>query len=939
MRPYRSRAPWSALALILATAGAAETQQRPTLEPADYAKWENLGGGSLSPDGRYFAYTISRVDADGELRIRNMATDSQHVVPYGRNPAFSDDGRWFAYSIGHSEKELKAAEKSKTTLHAKVALVDLRTNQTTIIDDIASFEFNGDGRFVTLRGYAAKDQKHRGMPLLVRDLASARQLTFGNVAEFAWQDEAGSLLALTIDGETKVGNGVQLYDAATGVITTLDSDTAAYKGLAWRDDAAADLAVFKVRPDSAYEGDGHIVLAWQQLDRPNPVATVFDPKTMPGLPADTRVVDFRAIEWAENGGTIYLGIQDWQRKPGKEPTVAEGDSAPAADAKTPAAPNGAAADEEKPGVEVWHAGDVDIMPQQKVRADFDRRRNYLVAWHLADGRFVEIGNELTEDANVVEGAGIAIAMDATPYEREGMFGPSYRDLYVVDTRTGERTRFKERVQFSYGASPEGKYALYAQDGNYFVYDIAKRTHTNITQGVATQFADVEDDHTVPEKPMFGNGGWTPGDRSVLLYDKYDVWEVAPDGSKATNLTNGAADRVRHRIVRLDFEDRTVDPSQPVYVALYGETTKKYGYGMLQRGRPVVRSVWQDANVTRLTKADDADVFSYLVQSFSDSPDFFVGSGSLADAEQVTATNPFQNDYAWSSKSELIDFENAHGVDLQAALHYPANYEPGRTYPMIVYIYEITSNQIHNYQAPSERSAYNATVWTQNGYFVLRPDIVYRDRNPGLSAVDALVPAVKAAVATGMIDESKVGLIGHSWGGYQTAFVPTQTDIFAAAVAGAPLTELYTMYLSIYWNTGGTDARIFEISQGRMEVPPWEDLESYLANSPVHHIQNLKTPMLVTFGDKDGAVDWHQGIVMYNAARRENKDLVMLVYEGENHGLAKKPNQIDYHRRVMEWFNHYLKDQPAPDWIKNGVPFLKKDQEKRVITTTTRPISN
>jgi dienelactone hydrolase len=939
MRPNRTRAAWNALALLSVVSGVGQAQQKPTLEPADYAKWETLGFGSLSPDGQWIAYPINRVDADGELRVRNVKTDSQRIVAYATNPAFSDDGRWLAYSIGHSQKEVKAAEKSKTTLHARIGLVDLRTGETTIIDDIASFQFNGDGRFVVLRGYGAKDQKHKGMPLLVRDLASGRQTTFGNIAEYAWQDEAGALLALTIDGETKVGNGVQLYDAATGVITTLDSDTALYKGLVWRDDAA-DLAVFKVRPDSAYEGDGHVVLAWQALDGRNHTRTVFDPRTMAGMPADTRVVDFRPLEWAEGGGTVYLGIQAWERKPEGESKAAATDSvSPAAEA----APNDSAGaradvDEEKPGVEVWHAGDVDIMPEQKVRAEFNKRRNYLVAWHVAAGRFVEVGNELTEDANVVAGQAFAVATDATPYEREGMFGPRYRDLYVVDTKTGERTRIKERVQFSYGASPGGRYVLYAQDGHYYAYDVAQRTHTNITQAIATHFVDVKDDHPVPEKPPFGVGGWTPDDRSVLLYDEFDVWEISPDGSNATNLTNGTADQVRHRIVRLDSEERTVDPSRPVYVALYGEKTKKYGYGTMQRGRPAERQVWLDANVSRLTKADDADVFAYVVQTFSDSPDYFVGSGRLSDARQVSETNPFQRDYAWSPKADLIDFQNARGVALQAGLQYPANYEPGRKYPMVVYIYEITSNQMHNYSVPSERSPYNPAVWTQEGYFVLRPDIVYRDRNPGLSAVDALVPAVQAAVATGMIDETKVGLIGHSWGGYQTAFVPTQTDIFAAAVAGAPLTELYTMYLSIYWNSGGTDARIFEISQGRMEVPPWEDLQSYLANSPVHHIENLKTPMLVTFGDKDGAVDWHQGIVMYNAARRENKDLVMLVYEGENHGLAKKPNQIDYHRRIMEWFNHYLKDEPAPDWIKSGVPFLKKDLEKRVITTT-RPVSN
>jgi dienelactone hydrolase len=207
--------------------------------------------------------------------------------------------------------------------------------------------------------------------------------------------------------------------------------------------------------------------------------------------------------------------------------------------------------------------------------------------------------------------------------------------------------------------------------------------------------------------------------------------------------------------------------------------------------------------------------------------------------------------------------------------------------MIVYFYEITSNTVHNYSVPSETSAYNPTVFTQNGYFVLRPDIVYRDRNPGVSAVEALVPAVQTVVDMGLVDPDRVGIVGHSWGAYQTTFAVTQTDMFSAAVAGAPLTNLISMYLSIYWNTGGTDARIFEISQGRMEVPFWQDAESYIANSPVFHIENMNTPLLVAFGTEDGAVEFNQGVELYNAARRAGKDMVMLVYEGENHSLAKE----------------------------------------------------
>jgi len=908
----------SLLLIALVVGVPAAAQQKPILTPEDYGRFENLGFGTLSPDGAWLSVVISRVNEENELRIHQTSSDSVVVVKYGAQASFSEDGRWAAYIIGYSQKERDAAQKADRTLHSRLGLLDLRTGQVAEVKDIASFSFSGDGRWLSMRGYPLKDQKHKGADVIVRDLATGTHTPFGDISESEWQDE-GHLLALVVDAETKAGNSVRIYNPSSGVLQTLDSDTAGYKGLTWRRESD-DLAVLRIRNDSTREGATHSVLAWTGLSGNKRAAHVLDPATADGFPGAMRIVDFRQLSWARQSPTLLFGLQDWEPK--EKPA---GDSAQA----TPA-------DDEKPGVEIWHAQDVDIMPEQKVRAQRDRERNYLAAWHPLRKTFVQVANELTENATLARRGTIALATDQTPWERERMFGPVYNDLWVVDVMTGDRTKIKDRIQYSFGASPTGRYVLYLENDHYWVYDVTKQTHTNITRSVPTSFVNVEDDHTVEQKPPFGPAGWTPGDATVLLYDKYDVWEVAPDGAKAARLSNGAEDRVRHRFVFLDADEDFRDVSKPVYTALYGERTKKYGYGTVQRGRAPERLVFEDRSIGRLAKAKDANVYAWSAMAFDDSPDYYVGGPQLADAKQVTRTNPFQSDYAWG-RSELIDYRNAQGRELQAALHYPANYEPGRQYPMVVYIYEIVSTQIHNFAVPSERNAYNPTVWTQNGYFVLMPDIVYRDRNPGLSAVDALVPAVETIVATGKVDPKKVGLIGHSWGGYQTAFVGTVTNTFAAAVAGAPLTELTSMYLSVYWNSGGTDARIFEISQGRMEVPPWRDIDSYMKNSAVWNIEKLETPMLVTFGDKDGAVDWHQGIVMYNAARRENKNMVMLVYEGENHGLAKKPNQIDYHRRVMQWFNHYLKDEPAPDWMTKGVKFLDRDKElKRAVTTS--PVS-
>ncbi len=930
--PLRLRAVLSVVA-GLALAVAPAHAQKPTLTPADYGQWETLGFATLSPDGRWIAYPVNRVNGENELRIRKLDEDSTRAVAFGSRATFSDDSRWLAYSIGVSEAEREKLQQQKKPVHEKLGLLDLSTGETTTFERVASFAFSDDGRFLAMRGYPAQGQEHKGVDLVVRDLARGTNTNFGNVAEFRWQDE-GTLLALVIDAAAKAGNGVQLYDAANGTLRTLDSDTATYTGLAWRKDAD-DLAVLRTRVDSLYEEPTHTILAWKGLARGRMSRLEFDHANVDGFPADTRIVDFRALRWADDGSAVFFGIKEWERKElpaatlakAAEDSTATGEAdekaAAAQEKATPA--RAAAKDEEPAGVEVWHSKDVDIIPEQKVRLQRERRENFLAAWHTGSGRFVQLGNDLTEEVSLVEGQKLAIGQDQTPYEAERMFGPIYHDFYRIDVATGQRERIEEKLDWDFGTSPGGRYFLFLEDDHYWTIDLRTGKRTNITANVPTSFVNLENDHTVEQKPPFGMAGWLKDDRAVILYDRYDLWEVAPDGSRARRLTAGAEDSVRHRYVRLDPEEEFIDPAKPLYLSLYGEWSKKFGYARMRLGRAPERLVWMDKNVGRLAKAKKADVFAYVVQGFDDSPDYFIAGPSLADARQVTETNPFQKDFAWG-RSELVEFRNASGKRLQGALFYPANYEPGKKYPMIVYIYEIRSNTVHNYSVPSERSPYNPTVFTQEGYFVFQPDIVYRDRDPGLSAVEAIVPAVEKVLETGMIDRNRIGLVGHSWGGYQTAFVVTQTDLFAAAVAGAPLTDLVSMYLSIYWNTGSTDARIFEISQGRMEVPYWEDLDAYLRNSAIFNIEKMNTPLLVAFGDKDGAVDWHQGIELYNAARRAGKQMVLLVYEGENHSLAKKPNQLDYHRRIIDWFGHYLQGKDARPWITDGVRHLDRQKE-------------
>jgi dipeptidyl aminopeptidase/acylaminoacyl peptidase len=331
--------------------------------------------------------------------------------------------------------------------------------------------------------------------------------------------------------------------------------------------------------------------------------------------------------------------------------------------------------------------------------------------------------------------------------------------------------------------------------------------------------------------------------------------------------------------------------------------------------------WDDAAYAQLIKAKKAGTYLYTRETVKNFPDFYAADASLANGRKVTDANPQQKDFLWSSGVRLVDYTSTRGEKLQAAMWLPANYEAGKKYPMLVYIYEKLSQAANTYPQPAF-NGFNIAHYTSNGYAVLEPDIVYKVNDPGMSAVACVVPAVKAAIATGVADAGRVGIQGHSWGGYQTAFLVTQTDIFHAAVAGAPLTDMVSMYSLIYKNTGGGNGAIFESEQGRFKGGYWENMDAYIRNSPIYHATNVKTPLMLLHNDKDGAVDQTQGIEYFNTLRRMGKPVILLEYKGENHGLAKPENMKDYTVRMREFFDHYLMDKPAPKWMEEGVPLLK-----------------
>ncbi len=924
-------------------------QDSPLVTPDDYGRWERLGGVEFSPFGDWIAYVVTRVDEASELRVRRLEEDADRVFPWGSAPRFSPDGRWLAWTTGLPPEERERLEESDEPIRERASLMDLRTGEIREFAAVSEQRFDASGRFVALHGYPPQEPSGKGADVRIITLATGTETTFGNVGEMAWSP-AGSLLALAVATGTDVGNGVQVYDAIGGTLRSADASGSGYESLRWRDDSA-DLAVLRSRDDATADGTAYDVLAWRDLDGDPGLGIeplVLGANTA-GIPDTLEAVEHRAPAWSDDGGMIALGLRPVEEEedadPGDdtegEPEAEEGEDPEEERDPNPGAGDAAASDSEPdlPDLQIWHTSDIRLFPEQEVSEGRDSQRSLLAVWHLDEDRVVVLGSDLTGSAQLLHGWNHALEDIDAPYPWGAMFGRPYHDVWAIDTQTGERRQLLARVRYEWPSA--GGEWLVSWDGSaYHSLDIATGATHDLTSALAAEFADTDYDTPTDVTPPrgFGPGGWLGGDGAVLLYDEHDIWHVAPDGSAAERLTRGAEAGLTHRVLRVadaaPGDEPGIDPDARPYLSLYNEKTEQRGFGRLAAGWADARGgdaaetlVLQDAYVRGLERADSADVLLYRAERFDDPPDYFVAGADLSDPTQVTGINPFIDEVAWG-RAELVDFTSESGRDLQFVLLLPADHEEGRAVPTIVYTYEILSPQMHLFEVPSERDYYNYTAWTQHGYAVLLPDIVYRARDPGVSALESVRAAVAKAVEMGVTDPGAVGLIGHSWGGYQATFLPTRTDIFAASVAGAPLTDFVSFMGQLHWNPGIAELSHWETGQARMEVPFWEDPEAHRRNSPIHEVHRMETPLLMAFGDEDGVVDWDQGTEFFNFARRAGKQMVLLVYEGEDHGFREEANQKDYHRRILEWFGHYLKGEPAPAWITDGVALDALEEEKK-----------
>lgn len=980
IRTFPWRLAYAGLPLFLFAPALHAQAAKPTkqMAAADLKAWKSLRSPTLSNDGKWFAYVVAPNEGDADVIIRSIADGKETKYPIGEAAAgagavqISGDSKWAAFTIypnaapagrggrggaggGRGGAPATGANApAAAPAQNKMMLVNLATGEKKEFERVRRFGFNGDKpTWIAMQSYAAPGgtgpANGTGTDLVLYNLASHDAVNVGNVSDYAF-DDAGDYLAYAIDARDQIGNGVQLRNMRTDVVRSLDSDHAWYRSLAWADTNQA-LTFLRGKADSVAKDTLYAVVAVTNIAAPQPNKLVFDASQHADFPAGMKVAVERAPRLSEDMQTLFFGIREGKKT---DRVLAAGRGSSVIQAGAPGMggtnnmPRVNEANEENPSLILWHGKDPRLQSQQIVQEAQDRSYSYLSEYRIADNKVVRLSDDALRTVSTIGHDHYAYGSDSRDYDVAASYnGRNYRDYYGVDLATGARKLLlKKQLSPQMVPSPNGKQMLFwGDDAQWHVMDVATGEQRNVSKGVPTVFADTADDHNNLVAPPNAILGWSKDGNSVLASDGFDVWKLPINGGgTAVNLTvDGKKNQIRYQRL-YDFDRGTsaaggrggrggrgggaangIDLSQPLYFATYGEWTKKEGVSKVDPSKPGAQSMVFENAKYGFQKAKDADVYVYSRQTNVDYPNYYVTDASLRAGKQLTDVNPQQKDFAWSSGVKLINYTSAKGDKLQGALYLPANYEPGTKYPLLVTIYEKRSNLANSYVTPNETSTPNRSIYTSRGYAVLDPDIVYRVNDPGMSAVWCVIPAVKAAIATGMIDSANVGLWGHSWGGYQTAFLVTQTNIFKSAIAGAPLTDMVSMYGSVYWNSGGADQAIFESSQGRFKGNYADNYDAYIRNSPNFHAKNVKTPLIILANDKDGAVDFNQGITYFNTLRQMNKDVILLEYVGENHGLARPINMKDYAMRQKDWFDHYLKGAPAPDWMTKGIPRIKMDE--------------
>ncbi len=968
--------------------------QKKPLDHSVYDSWQSIGERYISNDGKYVVYTINPQEGDGTLIIQTSDNSYKKEIARGYNATITEDSHFVICKIKPLFKDTRDAKikKKKPDEMPKdsLAIIELGkdivkkipliknyktpekaygfvaylsekivpesskiksqsdsltqlNNLTKIADSlmrvadslrnkIALAKTNG----LNVLQVAKKENKkindekiEEGTELVLRNLQSGEEKKYKLVKDYLFSKNGkGFLVETTRKNNDSLSKAfVLLINLAQNKIDTIFQKFNDAKNYAFDEDG--NQLAFVAERDSSIKALKKFYKLYYYKTGTDSAILRADKNTA-GVSKGLIISENYNLNFSKDGKRLFFGLAP---------------DRPVKDTLIP--------DFEKAALDIWNYKDDDLQPYQLKNLDKDLKKSYLTILdinknsiqQLADEKFPTIDITKEGDGNIFYTTSNFGKRVASQWQ-----GFALEDVYAINANTAEKKLITENFKGNIYPSYTGKYLLMYDEKqkSYSVYNSETNQLYKIATDIKVPLYDEEND--VPDDPNgYGIIKWMQDDKYVLIYDRYDVWKVDPEGKKSSfNFTrgDGRKNKRTYRYISLNNEEKFISDKQPMLFSIFFEKYKNTVL-MTYSSSGLWGYLTFDGLTTRrvFAKAKNDARIIFTKESFSESPDLYVeeirafnsedirkysieGSqiyyiDSLMQPVRLSHINPQQSQYLWGS-AELFKWKAYTGKITEGILYKPENFDSTKKYPMIVYFYERNNTTLNSYRSPAPTpSALNIPFFVSRGYVVFVPDIWYINGHPGKSAYDYIVSGTRAVVKKGFVDSTKIGIQGQSWGGYQTAYLITQTNLFAAAWAGAPVVNMFSAYGGMRWESGINRQFQYEKTQSRIGATIWERPDLYIENSPLFHLPKVKTPLVIMSNDADGAVPWYQGIEFFTAMRRLNKPVWLLQYNNEAHNLLERKNRKDIQIREQQFFDWLLKGDRPPTWITDGVPATLK----------------
>ncbi|MCG6188469.1 S9 family peptidase [Maribellus maritimus] len=902
--------------------------EKKALTHDDILKWERITEQHISNDGKYVVYKQEPWKGDPTLKITTPEGDEKASIECATNAQITSDSKFVVFTLKPAEDTIRTLKLKKTKKEDfpkdDLLIYNLKNNQIDTVKNYESVKVPEKwAGWIAWQTETPKDttKKEKGpkgkkdekvFPLFIKNLISSEVSEFPAVSDYVFAEEKEMLTFISEGKDSTFDAGIYCVDLKTNLPQKVWSGEGKFK----------QLTISKTGDKIAFLGDSsedkkdeanYNLYLWNGEETASVVLT----NENDAVPESWEISEDGGLSFSDSGERLFYGTAP--KKAPKDTTVLE---------------------EEIPVLDIWTWNEEELQTVQLHNRNRDMKKTYLSVFNIPKEKAVQLETKAFSGIQQTQsGDGDKfIAWSNHPYAVQSMWegSPDHNDFYLVDVNTGDAKKIDTNVRANPRFSPEGKYVYWynAVDTSWNTLNIKSEKEFKITSPITVQVADELND--VPNLPRsYGNAGWLKDDEAILINDRFDVWKVDPENKTApVKITkNGRENNIEYRVIDFENQGRSrfgggeeqgIDPKKPMYLSGHNEVTREDGYYVLtlKKGEPQ-KLISGKYSLNRPHKAKDADQVVFTKENFETYPNLIATDLSFKEIKHISVAAPQQKDFLWGT-AELVSWTSLDGRKMEGTLHKPENFDPSKKYPMIVNFYEKSSQELYSYRMPeNHRSTIDYHYYTSNGYLVFNPDVYYKTGYPGEDAFNCVMPGVTSLIEKGFVDEKHIGAQGHSWGGYQVAYLATRTNLFAAIESGAPVVNMFSAYGGIRWGSGLNRSFQYEHTQSRIGKSIWDAPLRYLENSPLFTIDKINTPILIMHNDDDGAVPWYQGIEFFIGLRRLQKPAWLLNYNEADHWPLKVRDKTDFQIRLAQFFDHYLKGEPMPQWMKEGIPAVDK----------------